>query len=108
MGQWLIAAVGLLGFIAPLLPGWRMMLLAAVAFALGNWALHNQLQAALALDPTPGPGARGVALLVYAPTAAFVLACLVRALFEAGRYLLRRLRTRARQSPMSATSRRSS
>jgi hypothetical protein len=96
MGQWLITAVALLGFIAPLLPSWRLMVLAAVPFVLGNWVLHSQLQAALALDPTPGPGARGVALLVYAPTVAFVLACLLRALFEAGRYVLRRLRTRSR------------
>lgn len=104
MGQWLIASVALIGFIAPLLPGWRTMLLASVPFALGNWALLSQVHAALAAEPNPGPGARGIALLVYAPTAAFLLACLFRALFEAGRHTLRRLRSRSVRGSKSDTS----
>ena len=107
MGQWLIAALALLGLIAPLLPSWRAMLFCTVSFALGNWALLSQLHALLAAEPNPGPGARGVAIFVYVPTAAFLLACLVRALFEAGRYMFRRLRSRSRSANVDEASERS-
>jgi hypothetical protein len=89
MGEWLITLLALLGLASPLLPKWRVVLAATLLFAVGNWALLSQLDATLATEPNPGPGARGIALLAYAPTAAFLASCAVRAVFEAARYARR-------------------
>ena len=103
MGEWLITLLALLGLGSPLLPKWRMVLAATLLFALGNWALLNQLYATLATEPNLGPGARGIALLVYAPTAAFLASCAVRAVFEAARYTRRYLSNRLGTTDKSRT-----
>jgi len=95
MAEPLIAGLAVLGLIAPLLPAWRPALIATAAFAIADGALLVELYTFIAAEPNPGPGARMGVLIALAPTAAFVLGCLLRALFVLARCALQRFRTRA-------------
>jgi hypothetical protein len=99
VGESTIMVLAVLGLVAPLLPRWRPLLLAAAVFLIGDGVLLALVNTQLAAEPNPGPGQRMAVLLAYAPTAAFILSCIVRLLFELARAALRR---RSPGTPASA------
>lgn len=95
MADALILSAAALGLIAPLLPGWRRVLLVLMLFALVNGVLLYQVHTLLAAEPNPGPAARGFVVLAYLPSAIFLLSCIIRLLFTVVSYARRHIRGRA-------------
>ncbi len=96
MGETLIIGLALLGLLAPLLPGWRAVLIATALFAVLDGVVLLQIHDFLATEARPGPGARMGVFIAYVPTIAFLLGCLLRALFMLARTIVRLVRTRSR------------